>query len=182
MGVEALVGCTEIFWKDPRFTDGREEIRIACPSRNDMEVQVFFYAGTRGLAEVHPDVEPVGVILITECNFGSLCELQQLACRFLVQSRKRSSMLKWNYHQMSAGVREEVEHYKDEFPSIQNQILDIIIAFRDFTEYAGILAFIGRYVAVAPGTPNVVHSSRQLRLFQAPEVGTSLRLLSDRYR
>ena len=161
MGFETMVSCREIFWKDPRFTNRRNEIGVAYPSWNDMEVQVLLDARACGFAKVHPDVETVGMILLAQRDLGSLRELEHISGGFLVQPGKRPGVLVRNDHQVPAGIWKEIEHDKNQFSPIENQVVDVVVAGLDVAEYAGILGFRRGNVAVAPGTPDVVHT-RQL--------------------
>lgn len=161
MGFETMVSCGEIFRKDPCFTNRRNEVGVAYPSWNDMEVQVLLDARACGFAEVHPDVETVGMILLAQRDLGSLRELEHISGGFLVQPGKRPGVLVWNDHQVPAGIWKQIENDKNQFSPIENEVVDVVLAGLDFTEYAGILGLRGRNVAVAPGTPDVVHT-RQL--------------------
>src|SRR5918993_195477 len=49
---------TKIFRQHARLADSRHEVRVARPSRHQMDVQVILDARACGLAEINPDVDP----------------------------------------------------------------------------------------------------------------------------
>ena len=71
---DTLPGVVEGFGEDAGFADDAGEIGVGDPAREDVHVNVSGDAGARGLADIHAEINAVGMVERAENGFHALGE------------------------------------------------------------------------------------------------------------
>ena len=94
---------------DADVADDRHEVGVAGPARHEMQVHVVGDAGAGRPAEIHPDVDALGLIDLAQRNLAALRQEHHLRQLVRRQRRERRDMAVRHDHQVAAVVRIQIE-------------------------------------------------------------------------
>src|SRR4051812_27167986 len=101
MSLQLFVSSREVFGQHSRLAYYRNEVRVTCPSRDDMQVKVIGNASARAAAQIHAYIKPVGMILNVERGLRAFGERHHLRRRRFVNGSERRGVLVRDDHQMA---------------------------------------------------------------------------------
>ena len=106
----ADVSLVKVFGEHAGFADDAHEIRVGHPAGKHVHVDVSGDAGPGGLADVHAEIDSVGMIELAQDAFHALAEHHHFHGGFRGEVAKLVEVLVGNDHDVAVGVGEGVQN------------------------------------------------------------------------
>jgi hypothetical protein len=156
--LQLLESDIEGFRQHPAFSDDTHEVSVPDPTRNNVKVQVVFYTCAGALAEVHPQVKPVGMIITLNGELaltGKIHHLGYLSGRTI---RVIGQMLIWTYQQVTSRIGKYVEDNEIMLPAEEDEFFFVVLHRFTNTKHACAGVPDISDVLISPWTPQVIHA------------------------
>jgi hypothetical protein len=171
--------------QDTGRPDHRDEVRVATPSGDGVQVDVVGDARTTGTPQVHAEVDTLALQPFAQHTDGPATEVPHLACDGVVEPDQVLGVLVGHHHQVPRVVGVGVEDDEAVLPAVQDQRLAVVVAGGQDAERTAVDRVLADEVAIAPRRPQslrgvhpdtrLLSSSARLRRV-ALAVGSSARL------
>ena len=122
-----------------------------------MHVDVVGDAGAGALAEVHPEVDALGLVGSLDGLLGLARQHHQLGPGGVIGLGELGDVAVGRDHQMPAGIRIDIQQNEIIQPAVEDQVLFVLVLFDLLAEDAPGSGLRPGYVAIAPGTPEIIH-------------------------
>ena len=185
-GHQSLVKRHQALGYDAGSADHGDEIRVAHPAGNDVDVQVIFHSSPGGLSKIPADIESLGF-------YGDLKQLLRVHAQapevenlFLGDLRHFADLPAGNGHEMPGGVGVFVHHKKSRRPARHNKVRGVVACCRSLGKEVHSAAVLGLEILDAPRRPQrlnflfwkwLVHQARMPAL---PRGGKGFQLVRSR--
>lgn len=156
MGQNAGVGLIQTFRENAGVADDRHEIRVAGPSRNDVDVQMVGNSGPGRGAEVHAHVESMRTIHGREGFHPGLNQRHHIGHFIREDARQVRGVPERCDHQVSVCVRVGVEHQERLMSARQHPVLSVGDVLRDAAEETTFQFVARRNEFHTPGSPQTL--------------------------
>lgn len=155
---QLVVGLLEIFGNDAGLAHDGNEIGVAFPAWNDMQVKMSGDACSRASSDVQSDVQPIRVVYLPENLLAFLRLEDELGQFFAGSLHQGGDMPVRDNHQVSGRVGKPVEYYKGVLASAQDQIGAVILFGEETAQNTAVFIFTcGGKILEAPGRPYMFH-------------------------
>ena len=157
---EALPGHGEFFGQDSGLADCRHEIGVTGPARKNVHVDVPGYTGAGALADIHAEVEAVGMIEPAEMAFGGARQVYEFRGGLRGDAGEIGRVAVRHDHQMAAGVWEPVQHDEIVFGAMNDEGVFIMRVFGHPAKDTA-FGFVSGQIGKAPRAPEIVQVVRR---------------------
>src|SRR5580658_991981 len=138
----------------------RKKIRIRHPPRQHMHMNMSRDASPRSLADVHPQVNSVGVVELAQHRLHALAKTHHFVSRFGRQLLQLVQMRVRNYHHVPWRVGIRIQNDEAMLAAIYNPCPGIVSTLDRLAEDAPRALSRRGNVGVAPRCPEIIHSGR----------------------
>jgi len=146
--------------QDARLAEDGHEIRVACPARDDVHVDVVWHARARGLADVCAHVERLRMVDIFQDDDGLGTQLHHLGARFRVQQFERGFVVNRRDHEMTVRVGEQVDDDEGAPSAMDDQVFGIVFRLcQSVAENAPVFFYMTFDVLSSPGGCHSFHAA-----------------------
>ncbi len=112
--MELVIGGQKMFGHDSDIVEYRHKICISAPTRYNMEVEMIGNARTGNLAEIDPDVEPLGGDLLLQYVFTDPNGYKKVEEFIVTKAVHLCGVFARRDEQMAVGVRVAIQHHYGE--------------------------------------------------------------------
>ncbi len=148
---------SRVLRQDPGFPYHRHEIRVRHPARQCMQMDVSRDARPGGLADIHPQIDPVRRVELAQDPLHALRQIHHFVGGLHRQLLQFVQMGEGNDHHVSGGVGIGIENHVAVLAAMHDAGLGVVPELGQVAEdAAGSLVDAGN-VGVAPGSPEIVH-------------------------
>lgn len=152
-GHQSLVERHQALWYDAGSADHGDEIRVAHPAGNDVDVQVILHSGPGGLSKIPANIESLGL-------YGNLKQLLRVHAQapevenlVLGDLRHLADLSARNSHEMPGRVGVFVHHKKSRRSASHNEVCGVVTRSRSLGKEVHSAAVLGLEILDAPRCP-----------------------------
>ena len=143
------------------FADDGHKVRIGDPAGENVHVDVSGDTGARGLADVHPEVDAVGLVKLGQDVFEAAAQGHHLSGNGFGQGVEAIDVIVRDYHDMTRGIGISVQNDEIVPGAMDDEGFFVVPEGQQIAEYAAIGFVDGRDVSIAPRRPKIVHYWRE---------------------
>jgi len=141
----------------PRLAHHRHEIGVGHPARQNVHMNVPSDPRSRGLANIHPQVDPIRVVQFPQHGLHALRKRHHLVGRFAGKLLQLVQMDVGDDHHVAGCVRIGIQDDEAVLAAMHDVHLGVIPFLRRLAEDASGGLFRGSNIGVAPRRPEVIH-------------------------
>jgi Ca2+-binding RTX toxin-like protein len=156
---ELAAGLDQVFGEHLHVRQHRHEVRVACPARHKMEMNVADDAGAGDPTEVPADVEPLRAEQLRQRAHALAREPMNLQGFGITELRELPDVPERRDHQVAGGVRKPVQQ-RERIPAAVDDETRLVLTLGGPAEDATLLLVGLLDVFEAPGRPELLHGRR----------------------
>jgi hypothetical protein len=175
LGAELAISGGQIFGQDSRFADAGHEVCVPRPARHNVHVYVVGYSGAGGAAEIHPHIETLWMVNLTQRRLTALGQVHHLVGVFFAGRIELADVRVGRDHHVAADVGIKIEDDEIARTAVEHEMFFVIrsVLLR-FAENAAVtFGHIGSGrgdVFVPPGAPESFHQPGPILSVEAKRV------------
>ena len=147
--------------QNPRLAHHRHEVRIRHPARQDVHVDVSGDAGAGGFADVHAQVDAVGVVEFAQDCLHALRQRHHFIRGFWRELLQFVEVRVGDDHHVAGSVGKRIQDDEALLAAIDDESFGVVACLHGVAEDAASRLLGGRDVGVAPRGPEVIHRKGQ---------------------
>lgn len=154
---QLVIRAMERFRDDARLCGCGHEIRIACPARHDVNMDVLDDTCTGSFADVDSDIEIICPICPAQHRERCACKMHQFGERVRLEIFDGRLVFVGNHHHMAIGIGVAIEDHESALAPVQDKVFWPILHGQPVAEHAARFIFLAFDIDHSPRSPNTLH-------------------------